>query len=35
MLIGIRQMEGSSGTPGPKGTTTYKIRNVEVTRTGT
>ncbi|SJL14326.1 uncharacterized protein ARMOST_17782 [Armillaria ostoyae] len=27
------QMEGSSVTPGPKGTTTFKIRNVEVTRT--
>ncbi|KAK0445165.1 endo-beta-1,3-galactanase [Armillaria borealis] len=33
-LIINLQMEGSSGTPGPKGTTTYKIRNVEVTRTG-
>ncbi|KAK0435963.1 hypothetical protein EV421DRAFT_1739829 [Armillaria borealis] len=34
VLIGKYQMEGSSVTPGPKGTTTFKIRNVEVTRTG-
>lgn len=27
-------MEGSSGSPGPTGTTTYKARNVVVTRTG-
>ncbi|TFK41612.1 endo-beta-1,3-galactanase [Crucibulum laeve] len=33
-LIINLQMEGSSGSPGPTGTTTYKIRNVEVTRTG-
>ncbi|KAJ3918727.1 endo-beta-1,3-galactanase [Lentinula edodes] len=28
------QMEGSSGSPGPTGTTTYMIRNVEITRSG-
>ncbi|KAK7688560.1 Galactan endo-beta-1,3-galactanase [Cerrena zonata] len=33
-LIINLQMEGSSGSPGPTGTTTYKIRNVQVTRTG-
>ncbi|KAF8875236.1 hypothetical protein BD779DRAFT_217335 [Infundibulicybe gibba] len=33
-LIINLQMEGSSGSPGPSGTTTYKIRNVQVTRTG-
>ncbi|KIY45309.1 endo-beta-1,3-galactanase [Fistulina hepatica ATCC 64428] len=33
-LIIDLQMEGSSGTPGPTGTTTYKIRNVSVTKTG-
>ncbi|KAF9068915.1 glycoside hydrolase family 16 protein [Rhodocollybia butyracea] len=33
-LIIDLQMEGSSGSPGPTGTTTYKIRNVEVTRSG-
>ncbi|KAF8588995.1 glycoside hydrolase family 16 protein [Ramaria rubella] len=31
-LIINLQMEGSSGSPGPTGTTTYKIRNVEVTQ---
>jgi len=34
-LIINLQMEGSSGSPGPTGTTTYMIRQVEVTRTGT
>ncbi|KAF8871710.1 hypothetical protein CPB85DRAFT_1445416 [Mucidula mucida] len=33
-LIINLQMEGSSGSPGPTGTTTYKARNVQVTRTG-
>ncbi|KAJ6486925.1 hypothetical protein C8R45DRAFT_996470 [Mycena sanguinolenta] len=33
-LIIDLQMEGSSGSPGPTGTTTYKIRNLEVTRSG-
>ncbi|KAL0070294.1 Galactan endo-beta-1,3-galactanase [Marasmius tenuissimus] len=33
-LIVNLQMEGSSGSPGPSGTTTYKIRNVQVTRSG-
>jgi len=33
-LIIDLQMEGSSGTPGPTGTTTYMIKNVEVTRSG-
>ncbi|KAF5383277.1 hypothetical protein D9615_005041 [Tricholomella constricta] len=33
-LIVNLQMEGSSGSPGPTGTTTYKVRNVVVTRTG-
>ncbi|KAF5351099.1 hypothetical protein D9756_008387 [Leucocoprinus leucothites] len=33
-LIINLQMEGSSGSPGPSGTTTYKARNVQVTRTG-
>ncbi|PBK94675.1 hypothetical protein ARMGADRAFT_1078556 [Armillaria gallica] len=33
-LIINLQMEGSSGTPGPKGTMAYKILNVEVIRTG-
>ncbi|KAK7688546.1 Galactan endo-beta-1,3-galactanase [Cerrena zonata] len=33
-LIINLQMEGSSGSPGPTGTTTYKIRNIQVTRTG-
>ncbi|SJL10226.1 uncharacterized protein ARMOST_13610 [Armillaria ostoyae] len=33
-LIIDLQMEGSSVTPGPKGTMMFKIRNVEVTRTG-
>lgn len=28
------QMEGSSGSPGPTGTTSYKVRNFSVTRTG-
>ncbi|KAF4597913.1 hypothetical protein EYR38_006305 [Pleurotus pulmonarius] len=31
-LIINLQMEGSSGSPGPTGTTTYKARNVVVTR---
>jgi len=31
-LIVNLQMEGSSGSPGPTGTTTYKIRNVQVTQ---
>ncbi|KAH0581880.1 hypothetical protein J132_11258 [Termitomyces sp. J132] len=34
-LIVNLQMEGSSGSPGPTGTTTYKVRNLIVTRTGT
>ncbi|KAJ7839576.1 hypothetical protein B0H14DRAFT_2787044 [Mycena olivaceomarginata] len=33
-LIINLQMEGSSGTPGPTGTTTYKVRNLQVTRSG-
>ncbi|KAL0956966.1 hypothetical protein HGRIS_003066 [Hohenbuehelia grisea] len=33
-LIINLQMEGSSGSPGPSGTTNYKIRNVQITRTG-
>ncbi|KIK70192.1 glycoside hydrolase family 16 protein [Collybiopsis luxurians FD-317 M1] len=33
-LIIDLQMEGSSGSPGPTGTTVYQIRNVEVTRSG-
>ncbi|KAF7300683.1 Acid phosphatase [Mycena chlorophos] len=33
-LIVDLQMEGSSGSPGPTGTTTYKIRDVEITRSG-
>ncbi|KAF9266061.1 endo-beta-1,3-galactanase [Marasmius fiardii PR-910] len=33
-LIINLQMEGSSGSPGPSGTTTYKARNVQVTRSG-
>ncbi|GLB39106.1 putative glycoside hydrolase family 16 protein [Lyophyllum shimeji] len=33
-LIVNLQMEGSSGSPGPTGTTTYKARNVVVTRSG-
>ncbi|KAH7869137.1 endo-beta-1,3-galactanase [Lentinula edodes] len=33
-LIIDLQMEGSSGSPGPTGTTTYMIRNVEITRSG-
>ncbi|KAF8067763.1 endo-beta-1,3-galactanase [Lyophyllum atratum] len=33
-LIVNLQMEGSAGSPGPTGTTTYKIRNVVVTRSG-
>ncbi|KAF7761530.1 hypothetical protein Agabi119p4_9522 [Agaricus bisporus var. burnettii] len=32
-LIINLQMEGSAGSPGPSGTTTYKIRNVQVTNT--
>ncbi|EIN03590.1 hypothetical protein PUNSTDRAFT_109359 [Punctularia strigosozonata HHB-11173 SS5] len=31
-LIIDLQMEGSSGSPGPTGTTTYQIRNVQVTK---
>ncbi|KAJ7637135.1 endo-beta-1,3-galactanase [Roridomyces roridus] len=34
LIINLQQMEGSSGTPGPSGTTTYKVRNLEVTRSG-
>ncbi|KAJ7275029.1 hypothetical protein C8J57DRAFT_1313429 [Mycena rebaudengoi] len=33
-LIINLQMEGSAGSPGPTGTTTYKVRNLVVTRTG-
>ncbi|PFH46338.1 glycoside hydrolase family 16 protein [Amanita thiersii Skay4041] len=33
-LILNLQMEGSSGSPGPTGTTTYKIRNFQITRSG-
>ncbi|KAJ6631131.1 hypothetical protein B0H10DRAFT_1980994 [Mycena sp. CBHHK59/15] len=33
-LIINLQMEGSSGSPGPTGTTTYKVRNLSVTRSG-
>ncbi|KAJ7889719.1 endo-beta-1,3-galactanase [Mycena leptocephala] len=33
-LIINLQMEGSSGSPGPTGTTTYKVRNLLVTRSG-
>ncbi|KAK7448146.1 Galactan endo-beta-1,3-galactanase [Stygiomarasmius scandens] len=33
-LIINLQMEGSSGSPGPSGTTRYMARNVQVTRTG-
>jgi len=33
-LIINLQMEGSSGSPGPNGTTTYKVRNLQVTRSG-
>ncbi|KAI0027799.1 endo-beta-1,3-galactanase [Vararia minispora EC-137] len=32
-LIIDLQMEGSSGSPGPGGTTTYKVRNLKVTHT--
>ncbi|KZV71568.1 glycoside hydrolase family 16 protein [Peniophora sp. CONT] len=32
-LILDLQMEGSSGTPGPTGTTTFKVRNLSVTHT--
>lgn len=31
-LIINLQMEGSSGTPGPSGTTTYKVRNLQVSQ---
>ncbi|KAA1466829.1 hypothetical protein DENSPDRAFT_767997 [Dentipellis sp. KUC8613] len=31
-LIIDLQMEGSSGSPGPSGTTTYQVRNVQMTR---
>ncbi|KAG5651684.1 hypothetical protein H0H81_007815 [Sphagnurus paluster] len=33
-LIVNLQMEGSSGSPGPTGTTMYKVRNIAITRTG-
>ncbi|TFK71892.1 endo-beta-1,3-galactanase [Pluteus cervinus] len=33
-LIINLQMEGSSGSPGPSGATLYRIRNLEITRTG-
>lgn len=33
-LIINLQMEGSAGSPGPSGTTTYKVRNLMMTRTG-
>jgi beta-glucanase (GH16 family) len=33
-LIIDLQMEGSSGSPGPTGTTTYKVRNLQITRSG-
>ncbi|KAJ7057839.1 endo-beta-1,3-galactanase [Mycena amicta] len=33
-LIINLQMEGSAGSPGPTGTTTYKVRNLQVTRSG-
>jgi hypothetical protein len=33
-LIINLQMEGSSGSPGPTGTTTYKVRNLHVTQLG-
>ncbi|KAJ6571733.1 endo-beta-1,3-galactanase [Mycena capillaripes] len=33
-LIINLQMEGSSGSPGPTGTTTYKVRNLLMTRSG-
>ncbi|KAJ7207093.1 endo-beta-1,3-galactanase, partial [Mycena pura] len=33
-LIINLQMEGSGGSPGPSGTTTYKVRNLQVTRSG-
>ncbi|KAJ7145338.1 endo-beta-1,3-galactanase [Mycena crocata] len=33
-LIINLQMEGSAGSPGPGGTTTYKVRNLLMTRTG-
>ncbi|KAJ7755375.1 hypothetical protein DFH07DRAFT_822086 [Mycena maculata] len=33
-LIIDLQMEGSSGSPGPTGTTIYKVRNMLMTRTG-
>jgi len=32
-LIIDLQMEGSSGSPGPTGTTVYKVRNLSVTHT--